>query len=266
MLKIRARLPSQSTPAPIEIAADSPWISFLLMLESMSGIEHNRIRVLSGFPPKPINPDDDAAPLSSLGLRNNDMITVQAGEARVMRSKPGERLVPAAPPLWHFTRRAMPADNSCLFHACAYVLKNKSRSDGPSLREQCVQMIVSRPDMFNVNTLGQTPESYAGWLYSASSWGGGVELQILSMIYKTEIFALDLESSTVQRFGTDEGYDARAFVVYTGNHYDAVALNKDYNSFNESGDQVLFNPKDNSILEKAKSFVKEEGEKLRSKR
>lgn len=261
-ITIRVRLPKSSAPKELTLDPEAPWIGVLYELEAMSDIPVSKLRVLSGFPPKPVEAADTAT-IAELKLRNNDTLIVQEGEARVQLGNTGQRYVPPAPEKAHFTRRICPADNSCMFHACAYILRNRSRTDGPQLREECVQAVLSRPDVFNAALLGQPPLAYAAWLQRKDAWGGAIELMILSNLYETEIIALDLESSRMERFGESKGYSVRGFVVYTGNHYDCIAMNPMFNSPYEKDDQVLFNTRDGQVVERAKRFVREEGEKMR---
>ncbi|CAD2213218.1 OTU-like cysteine protease, putative [Angomonas deanei] len=256
MLKLRLRTPGSQAPQTLEVDETSPLILLLTEIENLTNIPQPKIKLLTGFPPKPlaINPE---ATLKECNIRNNDMIIVQEGEATVVEAAhTGKKYVPPVGDKFHFTRRVCPADNSCLFHACAYVLHDKSRSDGPLMRQKCLEAILSKPDMFNETTLGMSAKSYATIMANPNNWGGGIELEILSMLYETEIFALDLQSSTIQKFGTDRDYSVRAFLVYTGNHYDCIAMNPNYNSV-ESDDVVLFNTRDDVVLRRAVQFVKD---------
>lgn len=262
-IRLRVRVPKSSAPQEITVDTEAPWFAFLYELESVSGIASEKIRVLSGFPPKPLDPSPDAC-VKDTGLRSNDTLIVQEGEARVQTAATtGKKYVPPASDKAHFTRRVCPSDNSCLFHACAYVLRDRSRSDGPLVRKQCVDHIRAHPEQFNEESLAMSNNQYATWLSRSDTWGGAVELQILSQLYEAEIYALDLESTSMQKFGTEEGHSVRAFIVYTGNHYDCIAMNPQYNS-NEKDDQVLFNTRDVPVISRAQRFVQEEGAKLKA--
>nr|CAJ2482513.1 unnamed protein product [Leishmania braziliensis] len=264
-LSVRIRTPKTSTPVQVELNSSGTWGEAATLLSQKSGIALERLRVLAGFPPKAVELSA-SSPLSALMLRVNDMLIVQEGEARVLLGNTGQRYVPPAPEKAHFTRRRCPADNSCLFHACAYVLHDKSRTEGPQIRQECVKAVLDHPEMFNRNTLGMDPVAYAMWLSGKDSWGGAIELEILSFLYQTEIFALDLQSVSLQHFGTGMGYTVRAFLVYTGNHYDCIAMNPVYNSPSEHEDQTLFNSRDENVLARAKRFVAEEGQKVKEGR
>lgn len=261
-ITVRIRTPKSSAPVQVNLNTSGTWAEAAVLLSEKSGVTLDRMRVLAGFPPKAIEPADNT-PLTELKLRANDMLIVQEGEAKVRLGNTGERYIPPASERAHFTRRRCPADNSCLFHACAYVLHDKSRSDGALIRQECVQAIREHPEMFNMQTLGMDPGEYTAWISQKDTWGGAIELEVLSYLYKTEIFALDLQSATVQKFGTGMGYTVRVFLVYTGNHYDCIAVNPTYNSSSEREDQTLFNSRDDNVLQRAMRFVAEEGKKMK---
>ncbi|KPA81751.1 hypothetical protein ABB37_04040 [Leptomonas pyrrhocoris] len=261
-ITVRIRTPKSSAPVQAELSLSERWSEAAVVLSEKSGVALDRMHVLAGFPPKRIEPAA-STPLAELKLRANDMLIIQEGEATVQLGNTGEKYVRPASERAHFTRRRCPADNSCLFHACAYVLHDKSRGDGALIRQECVRAIREHPEMFNRNTLGMDPVDYAAWLSQKDTWGGAIELEVLSFLYKTEIFALDLQSSTVQKFGTGMGYTVRVFLVYTGNHYDCIAMNPTYNSTSEREDQTLFSSRDDNVLQRATRFVADEGEKMR---
>lgn len=259
---LRIRKPKSNAPESIQLDLQSSWADALSIFSSMTDIPKDRVRVLTGFPPKPLEADLGAT-VADLKLRPNDLFILQEGESQVQIGTTGGKYVPPASEKAHFTRRQCPADNSCLFHAAAYVLRNKSRTDGPVIRRECVEAVLSHPEMFNESTMGMNPHEYAVWLSQKDTWGGAIELEVLSFLYQTELIALDLESSSVQRFGSDKGYSVRSFLVFTGNHYDCIAMNPMYNSSSEKDDQVVFNSRDENVLARAKRFVAEEGQKMK---
>lgn len=260
MIKFRLRLPNTSMPVELEIEGSTSWGSFLQTVEDYSCIKKECLRILTGYPPRAV----EAASDDSVGtlVRSGDSLIVQEGEAKVLRGVAKGLYVPPANDKWHFTRRVCPSDNSCLFHAAAYVLRNKSRTEGPKLREECASIVQAHDDFFTELLLERPNHEYVEWIRRPTSWGGAVELVILSFLTQTEIIALDLESVRMQRFGHDKDYTVRAFLVYTGKHYDAIALNAMYNSPMESEDQVLFNVRDEFLISRAERFVREEAERM----
>ncbi|KAH9578171.1 OTU domain [Trypanosoma melophagium] len=264
-ISLRLRLPKGAQPITIDTVPSTPWDVFLFTVAEHANIAKERLRLLAGYPPQPIGPKDGDNNNATVGdiLSKGEMIIVQEGPATVVRGVSDGRYVPPTNDRWHFTRRICPSDNSCLFHAAAYVLRDKSRTDGPKLREECANVVQANPDLFNELLLERPNREYVEWIRRPTSWGGAIELYILSFLTQTEIIALDLESSRMERFGQNMGYTVRAFVVYTGRHYDAIAMNAMYNSPRESDDQVLFNARDEYVIGRAERFVREEAERMR---
>ncbi|KAG8345711.1 putative OTU like cysteine protease [Trypanosoma vivax] len=257
MLNIRLRLPNASGELTCQINAEILWAHFLQDVEAKSGIEYSRLRLLTGHPPKPICAEY-GVPVGTV-LNDRDTIIVADGKGTVIRGVSSGRYIPPANERWHFTRRICPSDNSCLFHAAAYVLRDKSRTDGPKLREECASVLEQNAGMFTGKGLLDKPvHEYIKWIRSPSSWGGAVELHILSFLTGIEIVALDLKSCHMECFGEGSGYTVRCFLAYTGQHFDAMAMNATYNSPNESEDQVLFNVRDANVVKRAKQFVEAE--------
>jgi ubiquitin thioesterase OTU1 len=56
------------------------------------------------------------------------------------------------------------------------------------------------------------------------SWGGGIEVSILSSYYQTEIDVVDCQTGRIDRFGEDKHFPQRVFLLYDGVHYDPLFL------------------------------------------
>ncbi|CAN0446185.1 unnamed protein product, partial [Discosporangium mesarthrocarpum] len=76
-------------------------------------------------------------------------------------------------------RRIIDADNSCLFNAIGYTLR-RSRKVGTELRKMIAEAVRASPDTFTEAILGKEPEVYCSWIMDPKSWGGEIELSILS--------------------------------------------------------------------------------------
>lgn len=247
----------------MDLDGTTTWGSFVQSISSLTDVPCSQLRILSGFPPRPVEVGDGAASIASV-LPGGGNVIVQVGEADVVKGKTEGRYVPPVDGKWHFVRRVCPSDNSCLFHAAAYVLRNKSRVDGPSLRKECADIVQAYPNVFNEKTILDRPNrEYVDFIRNPNAWGGAIELMVLSFLTQTEIVALDLTSSNVLHFGEDNNYTVRAYVVFNGQHYDAIAMNPMFNSPQESEDQVLFSSTDAEVLNRARRFVADEAKKLR---
>jgi len=71
--------------------------------------------------------------------------------------------------------------------------------------------------------LERQPDAYCNWIQREDSWGGGIELSILSTYFDVEICSINVQDLRVDRF--NEGRPRRCVLVYSGIHYDVVACN-----------------------------------------
>ncbi|VDO30159.1 unnamed protein product [Schistosoma margrebowiei] len=93
----------------------------------------------------------------------------------------------------------------------------------------------------------QSYQGIWGYYYSSTSdkWGGGIEVSILSQLYKIEICIVDIESCRIDRFGEDQNYPKRILLIYDGIHYDPLAQecpnrNCLVTVFSSNNDSILF--------------------------
>lgn len=146
--------------------------------------------------------------------------------------------------------RIMPDDNSCLFRAFgnAYLPDMDNMTE---LRSIIAQYIQSHPETHSAVVLDKNPDDYCRWIQTPDAWGGAIELDILSRHFELEICSIDVQTCRVDRF--NEGRDQRCILVYSGIHYDTIAL-----SPVEGGifappefDTKVFEASDEEVLEKA---------------
>ena len=85
----------------------------------------------------------------------------------------------------------MPDDNSCMFTAFggALGLENPSLT----LRRQVAEYILEHPEQYTKAILGDEPWRYRARMLEMDTWGGAIELSILSDIYKVEISSIDVK-------------------------------------------------------------------------
>lgn len=161
------------------------------------------------------------------------------------------------------TLRVMADDNSCLFRAISYVCTNSLYSV-TELRQLVASTIQSDPETYNPTVLGQPIDEYCSWITMESSWGGGIELAILAQFFDIEIISMDVSTSATIRFNepTGEGKKNHKFcvVVYSGIHYDALALSPitaySFSSPSPESDVRIFEMgKDEDVLQAARELV-----------
>lgn len=121
--------------------------------------------------------------------------------------------------------RIIPDDNSCLFSSIALVFE-QSISKAPMIRQIVAEAIQNDPDSWSEVILGHPRQDYISTILRPSSWGGAIELAILSAHYNTEIASIDVETSRIDQFSPDSssGTGNRCILIYSGIHYDAASL------------------------------------------
>lgn len=118
--------------------------------------------------------------------------------------------------------RVMPDDNSCLFRAISLAVLSDLDAV-TELRSIVAETIQKDPITFNKAVLdNKDPDRYCKWIRSQDSWGGQIELLILSQHFGVEICSIDVQSLRLDRY--NEGAPKQCILVYSGIHYDTIAL------------------------------------------
>ncbi|OMP88043.1 putative ubiquitin thioesterase otu1 [Diplodia seriata] len=119
--------------------------------------------------------------------------------------------------------RVMPDDNSCLFRALGSAVMGESLDVMHELRAIVAAAVQANPIDYNEAVLQKSPDDYCRWIQRDESWGGDIELNILSQHFDIEICSIDVQSLHIYRY--NEGKPRRCILVYSGIHYDTIALN-----------------------------------------
>lgn len=154
--------------------------------------------------------------------------------------------------------RIMPDDNSCLFRAVGTAIMG-GMDAMTELRSIVAQTIQDNPTIYSEAVLEKKPDDYCRWIQSEDSWGGGIELSILSKHFDIEICSIDVQTLRVDRF--NEGPPTRCVLVYSGIHYDTIALSPSDPPFTHAYappefDTKVFDAVDPSVLEKSLELCK----------
>ncbi|KAM0277533.1 hypothetical protein ACHAQH_005732 [Verticillium albo-atrum] len=152
--------------------------------------------------------------------------------------------------------RVMPDDNSCLFTAFGGALPRQIPA--PELRKMVADHILAHPDTYSEAILATPPGAYARAIQGRDRWGGAIELGIFSDLFDVEICTFDVKGQTLLRFG--ENKDTRCLLVYSGIHYDRVALSPSEPPYQESTlppelDRTVWPTDDSDVLEKTQKLV-----------
>jgi len=267
MINLRVR--SKTGVENLRLESSMPFFDFQNLIQQKTNIPNLNQKILYGFPPKALDLSNTSAPISTF-LANGDTLTVediatatQSQQQQYTYSQPinnqGTHQTSSSSNqgTGYAVRRKTEDDNSCLFSAVAYVLENKNRSKGMSLRNIIAYNVKEDPYNFNEGVLGQTNEEYCRWIQNSKNWGGAIELSILCNHYKVEIAAFDISTKIMYCYGEDQSYSKRVYLIYDGIHYDALAIaSSPYGS--ESSDITIFNRNDENALKKLQKLVEDE--------
>ena len=118
--------------------------------------------------------------------------------------------------------RIMPDDNSCLFRAVAAAVMPGLDAMN-ELRSVVAQTIQANPELYSKAVLdNKEPDLYCQWIQTEDAWGGQIELKIIADHFDIEICSIDVQTLRIDRYNEDR--PKRCIVVYSGIHYDTIAL------------------------------------------
>lgn len=122
-------------------------------------------------------------------------------------------------------KQVVAADNSCLFTSIGFLLSGKVDTGvGSYMREIIASTVHNEQEIYNDGILGRPNADYVAWIMQESSWGGAIEVSILSQHYGVEFDVVDITNAMINRFGEDKRYPMRGFLLYDGIHYDPLYL------------------------------------------
>jgi len=61
--------------------------------------------------------------------------------------------------------------------------------------------IKSNPELYNSAILEKNPFAYCDWIMRDDTWGGGIELSILSKCFQLRIAVVDIKNLAIEYFG-----------------------------------------------------------------
>ncbi|KAL7732594.1 hypothetical protein ACLKA6_019220 [Drosophila palustris] len=160
--------------------------------------------------------------------------TASNGELNAIETADGSDIAPlplsAAPaPNGDFNgillKKVVPADNSCLFTSIRFVLNGKVDNEGSEMMRHIIATeVAADPQQYNDAVLGKSNAEYCSWIQKADSWGGAIEVSILSNYYGIEIDVVDIQNAIINRFGEDKNFGLRVFLLFDGIHYDPLYM------------------------------------------
>ncbi|XP_005529392.1 ubiquitin thioesterase OTU1 [Parus major] len=227
MLRLRCKARSGSHALP-GLSPHSRLRDMQAALAALTGVPAPAQRLLHGFPPRSLDLSDGERRLGELGIHSGDTLIVEEDTSKpepdspVVAKKAMSHPVREAVPV--LARRVVPADNSCLFTSVSYVVEGGVYDPGcaPEMRNLIAQIVASDPESYCEAVLGKTNREYCDWIRREETWGGAIEVSILSKFYQCEICVVDTQTVRIDRFGEDAGYSKRVLLIYDGIHYDPL--------------------------------------------
>ena len=193
---------------------------------------------LGTAPPKPsplrTSGSETSSTVPPLSLSRKDNSKLMSDPPEIFLPEQGGTLV----------LRIMPDDNSCLFRAIASAVMPGMDAMN-ELRSLIAQAIQANPRKYSKVVLdNKEPDDYCRWIQTEDAWGGQIELDILSKQFDLEICSIDVQRLRVDKY--NEGMPTRCILVYSGIHYDTIALSpfemppeEDIKIFNSTEDSML---------------------------
>lgn len=120
------------------------------------------------------------------------------------------------------------------------------------MRQIIAMEVGTDTETYNEAMLGKPNKEYCAWIQQPSSWGGAIEVAILSRFYGLEMAVVDTINSIINRFGEDKNYGQRVFLLFDGVHYDPLYLEQ-----SDGGIQTIFPAEDEDIYREAEQLAHE---------
>ncbi|KAH8887037.1 OTU-domain-containing protein [Thozetella sp. PMI_491] len=263
-MPIQVRLRAPSGQSRLELDDTTTYAQFLDLVKEKTGL--TKFTLKYGYPLKDLRPGPEESETTVKDLKlHGETIVVASLESAEPTAPPPAPEKPKFEPKgvepdetvvkWpqrggYVVLRVMPDDNSCMFTAVGGALG----IDDPSrvLRQQVVDYILSNPVEYPKVVLGDEPARYTARMKQLDTWGGAIELSILSKIYDIEISSIDVKSLRVDRFGEDK--ELRCIILYSGIHYDRIAFTMDLTHPVEV-DVTKWSADDDEALDKARELA-----------
>lgn len=228
-MRLRLRCSKGTFPLGSSVEPSFPLENLQLEIESLSQIPiaHQQLKV--GFPPRALDMSAlRVATILESGIKDGDQITVES-EVKVTAAQAAATGFSSADFVeveggGYVTARIMKNDNSCMFHAIAYLL-DKDEDNHVKYRELAARYVLEHSSEYNEAVLGRPPTEYANWIMKSNSWGGAIELAIFAQYFGVNIHSIDVTSVRVDSFGANSGYKDHIILFYSGIHYDAIVFN-----------------------------------------
>ncbi|KAK9887559.1 hypothetical protein WA026_023365 [Henosepilachna vigintioctopunctata] len=233
-------------------------------LALLTQITANCLQVLSGFPPKIFDISNESQTLTASGLTSGETLIIEEKNItnieKATVSPNSSDFIQAISDQENcqgiLLKKVVPADNSCLFGSLFFVLNRRVDDSGEALlwlRDLVAETISKGPDTYSEAILGRPVAEYCSWIRQPTSWGGAIEISVLATYYGIEIAVVDTLNGIINRFGEDQKYPVRVFLMFDGIHYDPLFME----TFDGGEIKTMFESGDELVLKSAEQLAKE---------
>ncbi len=232
----------------------------------LTNIPPGSLKLLHGYPPKPLVHKTSNTHLSEFGFASGDTLIVERSQGSIQggedigHAKTCDALAAAQFGKGVLTRRVVPANNCCLFTSVDFVVNSRRQVELDSakpMRKLIAKIVSGNADLYNEAFLGKSNSCYCSWIKREDSWGGAIEISLLATYYKVEIDVVDTQSGRIDRFGEDRNYDQRVLLIYDGIHYDPLVMEVLDSTQSSPLLQTVFPRSDDSVLMQAQEIASE---------
>lgn len=124
---------------------------------------------------------------------------------------------------------------------------------GQFMRQVIAQHVAGDKETYTEAMLGRPNLEYCEWILRLDSWGGAIEVSILSSFYGIEFCVVDIINAIIIRFGEDQDYGTRAFLLFDGIHYDPLYME----SITGGAPKTIFPKEVMNMYQQAEQLAKE---------
>ncbi|XP_062542473.1 ubiquitin thioesterase OTU1 [Armigeres subalbatus] len=227
------------------------------------------LHVVLGYPPfTPLDFSKEDELLTTIGVSNGDTLIVNEKQLseEERRQQAAKKLMEEDERLAKelaaqvegsggiLLKQVVPSDNSCLFTSIGFVLSGKVEPEKSQyMREIIASTVNADKQQYNEGILGRPNDEYCAWILQPESWGGAIEVSILSAHHGIEFDVVDITNAIINRFGENMNYGIRAFLLFDGIHYDPLYLE----STSGEPPKTIFPIEDNAVYVQAEQLAKE---------
>ena len=182
--------------------------------------KESNLQIIYGFPTKTINNKEyDSLTLLDLSIFDKESLRIQLIDSNLLKQQEknnseNKNIIDYSK--YSIRKKDIAGDNSCLFNAINFAI-NQNENSPEVIRGIISSEIMANPNEYNSAILGKEPSQYCKWILNKETWGGGIEISILSKFFQIQISVVDIQYITIENFGN---YNRCIYLLYNNIHYD----------------------------------------------